>query len=70
MTHKPSNVAAAAKLFSSVYIIGTTSFDESFLFCITTVSPLGLKEVRIFRYIHNDSTMLIVKLKYKVYTSC
>ena len=29
-THKPLKVAAAETLFSSVYVIGTTSFDEGF----------------------------------------
>ena len=32
-THKPLKVAAIKTLFSSVYVIGTTSFDEYFLFC-------------------------------------
>ena len=35
-THKPSNVVAATNLFSSVYIIGMTSFDECFLFYVIT----------------------------------
>ena len=28
--HKPSNLAVAKNFFSSVYITGTTSFDECF----------------------------------------
>ena len=35
-THKPSNVTAAKTLLSSVYVIGTTCFDECFLFYVTT----------------------------------
>ena len=35
-THKPVKVAAAKSLFSSVYIIGTTSFDECFSFYVIT----------------------------------
>ena len=35
-TQKPLKVAAAKTLFSSVYFIGTTSFDESFLLCLIT----------------------------------
>ena len=35
--HKPLKVAGAKTLFSSVvYVIGTTCFDEWFLFCETT----------------------------------
>ena len=35
-THKPLKVAAAKSLFSSVYIIGTTCFDECFSFYVIT----------------------------------
>ena len=35
-THKPLKVAAAKTLFSSVYVIGTTCFDECFLFYVIT----------------------------------
>ena len=35
-THKPSNVVAATNLFSSVYVIGITCFDECFSFCVIT----------------------------------
>ena len=35
-THKPLKVAATKTLFSSVYFIGTNSFDESFLLCLIT----------------------------------
>ena len=34
--HKPLKVAAAKTLFSSVYIIGTTCFDECFSFYVIT----------------------------------
>ena len=34
--HKPLKVPAAKALFSSVYVIGTTSFGERFLFYVTT----------------------------------
>ena len=33
-THKPSNVAAATNLFSSVYVIGITCFNECFSFFV------------------------------------
>ena len=33
-THKPLTVAAAKNLFSSVYFIGTTCFNECFLFYV------------------------------------
>ena len=33
-THKPLKVAAARTLFSSVYVITTTCFDECFLFYV------------------------------------
>ena len=36
LTHKPLAVAAAKSLFSSVYIIGTTYFDECFSFYVIT----------------------------------
>ena len=32
--YKPLKVAAAKSLFSSVYVIGTTCFDECFLFFV------------------------------------
>ena len=35
-THKPLKVAAANSLFSSVYVIGTTCFDECFSFSVIT----------------------------------
>ena len=35
-THKPLKVAAAKSLFSSVYIIGTTCFDEYFSFYVVS----------------------------------
>ena len=35
-THKPLKVAAANSLFSSVYVIGTTCFDECFSFYVIT----------------------------------
>ena len=35
-THKPLKVAAAKTLFSSVYVIGTTCFNECFLFYVIT----------------------------------
>ena len=35
-THKPLQVPAAKTLFSSVYVIGTTCFDECFLFYVIT----------------------------------
>ena len=35
-THKPLKVAAAKILFSSVYVIATTCFDECFLFYVIT----------------------------------
>ena len=35
-THKPLKVAAAKSLLSSVYIIGTTCFDECFSFYVIT----------------------------------
>ena len=35
-THKPLKVAAANILFSSVYVIGTTCFDECFSFYVIT----------------------------------
>ena len=35
-THKPLKVAAAKRLFFSVYIIGTTCFDECFSFYMIT----------------------------------
>ena len=35
-THKPLKVAAAKTLFSSAYVIGTTCFDECFLFHVIT----------------------------------
>ena len=35
-THKPLKVAAVKTLFSSVYVTGTTSFDECFLFYVIT----------------------------------
>ena len=35
-THKPLKVAAANILFSSVYVIGTTCFDECFSFSVIT----------------------------------
>ena len=35
-SHKPLKVAAAKESFSSVYIIDTSSFDESFLFHVIT----------------------------------
>ena len=35
-THKPLKVAAAKTFFSSVYVIGTTCFDERFSFCVIT----------------------------------
>ena len=34
--HKPSDVAAAANLFSSVYVHGMTCFDEYFSFYVIT----------------------------------
>ena len=35
-THKPFQVPAAKTLFSSVHVIGTTCFDECFLFYVIT----------------------------------
>ena len=35
-THKPSKVAAAQKVFSNVYVIDATCFDECFLFHVVT----------------------------------
>ena len=35
-THEPLEVAAANSLFSSVYVIGTTCFDECFSFYVIT----------------------------------
>ena len=35
-THKPLKVATANSLFSSVYVIATTYFDESFSFFVIT----------------------------------
>ena len=35
-THKFSNAAAAKNVFSSAYVIGTTYFDECFLFHVIT----------------------------------
>ena len=35
-THKPLKVAVAKSLFSSVYVIGTTCFDECFSFDVIT----------------------------------
>ena len=32
MNHKPLNLAAAKNFFSSMYVIGTTCFNECFLF--------------------------------------
>ena len=36
ITHKPLKVAAAKSLFSSVYIIGTTCFNECFSFYVVS----------------------------------
>ena len=36
MTHKPSHVVAATTLFSSVYVIDKTCFDEYFFFYVIT----------------------------------
>ena len=47
-THKPLKVAAAKSLFASVYIIGTTCFDECFSFYVITK-----------RYFFRESSLLL-----------
>ena len=47
-THKPSIVAAATILLSSVYVIGITCFDECFLFYVITGRHYFLQNVYRF----------------------
>ena len=78
MTDKPSKAAAAKKFFSSVYVIDATSFELCFLFHVFSKSlsllweffnrhvvffeTIFLKEIRILRYLHSNSAMLILML--------
>ena len=43
-THEPLEVAAANSLFSSVYVIGTTCFDECFSFYVITKRHYSLSK--------------------------
>ena len=45
-THKPLKLAAAKRLFSSVYIIGTTCFNECFSVYVLTKTLLFVKDHR------------------------
>ena len=61
MTHKPLKVAVAKIVFSSVYVIGTTCFDECFSFHDNWKTLLLIK---IYRFTEVFVTaMLILSLK-------
>ena len=84
MTYKPSKVAAAKKLFSSVYVMDATCSDECFYsmwqqedikFLVTWrffqppfvafFDASVLKEVRILRYLHSNSAVVILNFTEK-----
>ena len=44
-THKPLQMPAAKTFFSSVYVSGTTCFDECFLFCVINWKTLLFMKV-------------------------
>ena len=48
MTHKASHVAAATNLFSNVYVIGITCFNQYFLFYVITGRHYFLQKVYLF----------------------
>ena len=69
-THKPLKVTAAKSLFSSVYIICTTCFDECFSFYVITkrhyFSWKFIVTLRLFmRYLQNNNMILIPKFQNK-----